>query len=215
MAKRPASSPSVKSRSGLPAKVTLTSAIPADIRELLGPPPLTDIEDAQAYEATLARVAQAVGPTDFIEWIWVKDVVDLSWEAARARAAKAARLSLGRRTAIEKVFKSQHYPKNSHNREEHADKAHRAMTGAEDACDDLERALALTGLTEADLNAVAYTAALDDLERLDRLISNANARRDTILREIVRRRDGVARRLREAASTAGPILDAHFEDAPA
>ena len=78
----------------LPA--TTTRVIPAHIRELLGPSPLTSLEDAAAYERILAQVAQAVSPKDVMEWVWVKELVDLGWEAGRARRAIAVCIALAR-----------------------------------------------------------------------------------------------------------------------
>jgi hypothetical protein len=54
-----------------------------------GPAPLLDGEDSAAYDELLARVSGAVKPSDILEEIWVRDVVDLVWEALRLRRLKA------------------------------------------------------------------------------------------------------------------------------
>jgi hypothetical protein len=63
--------------------------IPPEIRALLGPPPLLISEDPAAYEALLATFGAKMRPTDEIEWIYLKDCVDLTWEIQRYRRAKA------------------------------------------------------------------------------------------------------------------------------
>ena len=55
-------------------------------------PVLLEGEDIADYEAMLARVTTAVVPEDIIEEFWVRDVVDLVWEALRLRRLKAALL---------------------------------------------------------------------------------------------------------------------------
>ncbi len=54
-----------------------------------GPPALIDGEDPAAYDELLARVSGAVKPSDILEEIWVRDVVDLVWGALRLRRLKA------------------------------------------------------------------------------------------------------------------------------
>ena len=49
-----------------------------------GPAPLLDGEDPAAYDELLARVSGGVKPSDILEEIWVRDVVDLVWEALLA-----------------------------------------------------------------------------------------------------------------------------------
>ena len=55
---------------------------------MIGPPPLLEGEDAAAYDELLARVSAAANPSDVIHEIWVRDVVDLTWEILRWRRLK-------------------------------------------------------------------------------------------------------------------------------
>ena len=50
---------------------------------LFGPPPLLEGEDTVAYDELLVRISGAVKPTDIFEKIWIRDIVDLVWEAFR------------------------------------------------------------------------------------------------------------------------------------
>jgi hypothetical protein len=255
--------------------------VPSDIRELLGPPPITHLEDGEAYERILASMAEAIAPKDFVEWIWVKDIVDLTWDAARARRARAVRLALARRQAIENILEADWAPLTwrdslSDHRDEvkkfayqiyrllaenadsnggdtepaagdegedqgEADETDDGEDGAgeddlgeedqdydlgeEDQDYDLgeedqeeeetfDDTLQRLGLTEASVADAAYHEALFDMERLQRLVDNANARRDAVLREIDRRRESMGRRLREAVRDIEQVIDAEFEDAP-
>ena len=80
-----------------------TNLIPSDVSKptslsqvsYFGPPPLIDGENTEAYDEMLLRVSSAVGPCDFLEEIWVRDVVDLTWEIHRWRQLKAHLISNG------------------------------------------------------------------------------------------------------------------------
>jgi hypothetical protein len=63
-------------------------AIPADVQMWLDNPPLLASEDPKLYYSLLRQVAKFVEPEGIIEWLWLKDVVDLSWEIQRLRRFK-------------------------------------------------------------------------------------------------------------------------------
>ena len=196
------------------------SFIPAETRALLGPAPITHLEDEEAYERLLSKMAEAVAPTDFVEWTWLKDIVDLVWEAARARRAKTVALALARRTALENIIRADRDPELSDDDLEgtdlvkrSADKIYRSM--AENNKDKtFGDTLVRLGLKEEAVSDAAYLVSLDMIERLQLIIDNANARRDLILREIDRRRDALGRRMREAVASSDEIVDAEFDSVP-
>jgi hypothetical protein len=252
MMAKPRNGASPSTTSIAPSPPEKTPIIPLDIRELLGPPPIASLENGEAYERILSSMAEAVAPKDFVEWTWLKDIVDLTWEAGRARRAKAVRLVLARRTAIEQILQADWAPvigfESFDRSEEIVSFAHRVyrMMGDDDEAPDEDRVepenldaddsadydepdeeaedgeegetfddmLARLDLTQEAINDAAYLVALKDMETLQRLIDNANARRDAILREIDRRRDALARRLREAVAKSDEIIDAEFENVP-
>jgi hypothetical protein len=57
---------------------------------IFGDPPLLEGEDTQAYDDLLAQVSGAVKPSDIIEEIWIRDVVDLTWEILRWRQIRVS-----------------------------------------------------------------------------------------------------------------------------
>src|SRR5262245_43720448 len=63
--------------------------VPADIEALFGDPPLLSTEDPARYRDMLDRFAESIAPKNIIEWLWVKDVADLSWEIPRLRRYRA------------------------------------------------------------------------------------------------------------------------------
>jgi hypothetical protein len=72
--------------------------IPEDIREIWGDPPLLRSEDPETYEKLARQISEAVRLIDAVEWLWTKDILDLSWEIRRLRRFKIVLLDLERIT---------------------------------------------------------------------------------------------------------------------
>src|SRR5262245_33774304 len=74
----------------MPKKTTERNdfGIPNDIAALFGYAPTLKTEDDETYWKCMEQVAKCVEPQDIIEWLWIKDVVDLSWEILRLRRLK-------------------------------------------------------------------------------------------------------------------------------
>jgi hypothetical protein len=65
------------------------SQFPAAIKKLWGPPSILPSEDPDAYWKLAWAMAQAVEPTNAIEWMYLKDIVDYAWEIRQLRRHKA------------------------------------------------------------------------------------------------------------------------------
>lgn len=86
-----------QSRQLAPAR---TQEVHSDLQSLLGPPPLLEGEDAAAYDKLRNEFRLAIRPQDAIEEIWLRDFVDLVWEAARLRRFKAKLMNTSARNSI-------------------------------------------------------------------------------------------------------------------
>src|SRR4030088_2972558 len=71
----------------------LASVRPSAALAFLAPAPLIAGEDAAAYDDLLTRISAALEPSDILEEIWVRDVVDMVWDALRLRRLKAQLLT--------------------------------------------------------------------------------------------------------------------------
>jgi hypothetical protein len=135
------------------------------------------------------EIAKSIGPTDFIEWLWIKDILDLSWEIRRLRGFKAGLAEKCRRDRIERII--------SRGRRE-------GDTAAAAELAELESGASVASMFVEDKDMSRY-------ERIDELLASQESRRNAVLREIERRRESVASRLRKASDD---IIDGEFTDAP-
>jgi hypothetical protein len=85
--------------------------------------------------------------------------------------------------------------------------------GDEAATREVEEALRRRGLTIEAVMAQTLSVRIDDCERIDRMITIAEARRDAVLREIGHRRAAFREALRRASEDAADeAIEAEFED---
>src|SRR5882724_10029447 len=71
----------------------------------LAPAPLIAGEDTAAYDDLMARLSGTLKPSDVLEEIWVRDVVDLVWEVFRLRRLKAHLMRAGAYEGMAQVLK--------------------------------------------------------------------------------------------------------------
>jgi hypothetical protein len=89
-----------------PPAPTHTAPNHTPCRALLGPRPLIDGEDETNYEVILERISADVAPADFVEEIWVRNVVDLVWDSVRLRRLKSQLLQAAAHEGLERLLAS-------------------------------------------------------------------------------------------------------------
>jgi len=162
-----------------------------------------DDEDPAAYEEIFARISAVVKPADFLEEIWVRDVVALVWEAFRLRRLKTCLLETAAPRGLARVFSS--FLPHATVNEIAAGWARRDGERVKQ----VEGLLDQTGFTMEHILAETLAARIDDIERIDRMIASAEQRRSAMLREVDRHRASLAARLRLASDE---VVQAEFED---
>jgi hypothetical protein len=170
------------------------ASVPLATLPLLGAPPLIKGEDARSYEELLARICATLRPSDSLEEIWIRDVVDLVWETFRLRRTKANLLTDSTEWEIGSTL-----------HEEHADAREMARgwaAGNKAAAKDVAAALVSVGSSIEAVIARAMSAQIQDMERLDRLLVSAEARRSAALRELDCHRAPLAQKLRRSIAQA-------------
>ena len=169
-----------------------------------GPPPILEGERAEDYCELLERVFSAVGPTDFIEEIWARDLTDVVWSMFRLRRILTALLD------------DEVWDKVNDEAAECAEQEAKLLETTEEEKEEMDKLLdsdselsweervakyplandkfqSLWSQAKADLNfdliqARVITRNLDKIERIESLIAIAQRRIDEVIRELDRHR---------------------------
>ena len=159
-----------------------------DRLEIFGPPPLLEGEDSKAYDTLLARVSGAVKPKDIIEEIWVRDIVNLTWDTLRLRRLTASCMKATARLGMRSLFdKLDLYDKKP--------LIEGWSQGKPGAVEKIEKLLSDRGVTMDAVMAETLSISLEKIERFDNAIAKAEFRRNAAQREIERRRSAFAQSL--------------------
>ena len=166
--------------------------------------PLVPNESEEAFTALAMHVVNAAEPADAIEEILVRDVIDLTWEIHRIRRAKAGLVKVSFGEALKMVlFTLGHKPPE-------IEAIRRGwITGKKQAQQTVHRALLEANLSLDDVMAQTIETKLESIERLDRMLASAEARRNNALREIDRHREALGVGARRAIEE---VEDVEFTD---
>jgi hypothetical protein len=152
-----------------------------------GPPPLIDGESCTGYEDLLARVCETLQPSDVLEQIWIRDIVNLVWEVFRLRRLKASLMAAaaheGMAQVLEPLVDSKWTAKGWARRDNSAVRK-------------VEVALGHAGLTMDAVAARTFSVRIGDFERIERMMAATEARRHAALQQLDRHRGNLALRLR-------------------
>ena len=182
----------------------------------MGPRWIIEGEDPERYEQLLARVAEAIGPIDFIDWLLVKDVVAHSWEIQRSRRHRETVIRMGRLKAMHEIL-DQAMPIPSAEfvfarASEIRGLAAEWLSGNSNAAERVSGILHGSGFSIEDVAVHAITVMAVELGRIDLQVERNESRRDSLLQQIERRREGWAKRVQRATED---IVEAEFSEVPA
>ena len=168
----------------------------------------------------LGRVSAGVSPKDIIENIWVRDVVDHTWEILRLRRIKKGLVSSRVQTALSKHLEAYVYGHPEYPQTEESGTI--TQKDIETLCESLAERWVMKdpdvvawvdelggygSFSIDEVMATAFTKELDRIERVDHLVAVAESRRNSVLREMDRRR-AFAQSLRGEIQK---VEDAEFE----
>src|SRR5262245_8187174 len=86
------------------ARQSLSRVVPAEIAYIFGDTPVLSTENRQAYDAPTTQLVLEWKPRDIIEWMFVRDLADTSWEILRHRRAIANVFAISFKTALRAVL---------------------------------------------------------------------------------------------------------------
>ena len=193
---------------------TLSIKPPKELQPFLEEFPLVGDETAEDYINLFVAIVMAAKPADTIDWLYTKDVADLTWDIRRERAIKAAIITLKQKEVVLDLLKSTGDDPASLN--SHVYRIFRAAGEAErwsvhsEAKKEISAKLAARGYPPSEVLALAYIKGAAEIDAVDRRIASYEMRKMLILREIERRNERLSRQLGKASSE---ILDAEFSEA--
>src|SRR5438128_1718682 len=157
-----------------------------------GPPPLIAGESPAAYEELLLRVANALQPADVLEEIWIRDVVDLVWEASRLRRLKVQLMSAAAHEGMAEVLRPLMAVAGQ------SEAIAKKWAAGEDPAvlQQVESAIGKAGLTMDAVAARTLSVRIADFERIERMLMAVEARRAAALHQLDRHRENFGLRLR-------------------
>jgi hypothetical protein len=152
------------------------------LERFLGPTPLLHGEDAEGYKVFYDNIRQQIGPHDLIDEIYIRDVVDQTWEIHRLRHIRIGLMRKGQIQAVKQYTDYDASPfLNSTQRDVVRDKMKSSL---ESALDGLQK----LGVSLSDINARAFKNESEALFLIDQNITRLEVRRNLIFREIERRK---------------------------
>ena len=168
---------------------------------LFGLKPLLSAQEVDDYDALLAGITESLYPDDVIEEMWVRDLTDNLYEVHRLRRAKEALIHSALPKAMIGLLSSIHG----------AQKAEELVkywcTGSQAAGTEIRELLKSMHLTEDAVRAHAIVEQMDNLERFDKLIHNAERRRRAYYKDLEQHRDSRTERVHKAAEYKRKNLD--------
>ena len=149
------------------------------------------------YNNLMDQFSRLVEPKDMIEWWWVKDITDHTWEIRRLRRFKVLFVELRRDKVVDNREhwntlgeNVKYVPVPVPDGEEE--------TGGVWVQENPDYVPEPVPDSEKD-SAQMFMDVVDEYKSVDKLIASAELRRDRTLREIEHRREHLARRLRKAS----------------
>ena len=170
------------------------AAPPLATLALLGAPPLIKGENARNYDELLARNYDTLQPSDSLEEIWIRDVVDLVWETFRLRRMKASMMTDATHEELGDTLSKEYAGAR--------ETVQKWAAGDAGAAEEIETALVGAGLSMDIVVARAMMYRIEKMERLDRMLMSAEARRSAALRELDCHRSPLAQKLRRSIAQA-------------
>ena len=176
-------------------------SVPAELMFLMEQPCLLPGENRRDFEALRQMMIEEIRPETKIEWLWLLDLVERSWEIFRYRRLKQRILDTFRQAAIASTLHRINGVGIPQEMSEEV-RARSIRAAAEwkehpDAAVEIEAHLARNGFDETAINAQVFIQAQREFAMFDGLMHAAQHRRMALFREIAIRRE-VMNRARRA-----------------
>jgi hypothetical protein len=172
----------------------------AEFRQLFGPPPVLRSESTQSYDEIMTRLMEGFAPRNFIQQIYIKELADCTWEMARYTRHKTLTTQARFQQCLE--FQTQRQKAAAESKDTlakgPAEQTGESATTPDDVLDGLVKEI--DDMLLKPVAELAHVRALEvmlvKLERINKLLTAARARRNNILEQIEAYKAGLGQRLR-------------------
>ena len=197
--------------------------MPKEFERFFDLPAMVGDEKHRDYLDIFSAIADAIKPTDILDWIWINDFVEAEWDIRRNRRIKVETIKLKVKEHIAErkneaefnryrivMLREQMLAKaDAGNPGEPKRQNNKKDTKPEVAKTEVAN-IEVANIEDPDLLAKVFVKYGNEIDLIDRRIAAGEKKRDGILREIYRRRESLARKLEKACSD---IIDAEFTEA--
>ncbi|MBR1232856.1 hypothetical protein [Bradyrhizobium sp. AUGA SZCCT0182] len=178
-------------------------------------PTLLGSESEREYLALREGIAKEIKPKGQIEWMFLDDILEILWEILRLRRYRTLIICNTIPAAVQSLLKQLTFePDFITNTQVEADAIAMAKAYFQDAKAKKKfmEILGRVGFDERALEAEAFRLAMSDLERLDKMLSALERRRNKALRFIAEYRRSLATQIQRVtdriiAEVDGPSLE--------
>lgn len=164
-----------------------------DVEKSLGLPPLLPEENIEEFDNLVDLLIEDIKPEGPIAYIYVRDFAIYTYEILRYRRHRNLLIELTRPEAVESLMTREVSIALKTTVVEPIWR-HMAMTSA----NRVKSALSDTSLEANIIDAKSLSLSIDQIEKIERMIASAEARRMTLIREIDRRHLFIKNKLQEA-----------------
>jgi len=177
-------------------------------RNLFGPSPVLEGEDAAAYDELLDRVRAAVNPVDIVEEMLITDVMYLEWDVLRWRRVKTGLLRGWRLNAL-KGFLSKLLDYSDFQEKFQMELFYILQTKfAEDEVEEAAQLAADCAAWESDACREVRKILAEDSGTIDSVMDFARARKaEEVVQEYVRTEQGAVNLVNKLLASAGVTID--------
>lgn len=157
------------------------AAVKSAPQSLLGRASLLASESAEAYDDLTAQCAAAVDPQDMVEWLMVRDYVDLSWEILRLRRMKQHIITVASPDAVSYIAGEL---ADTRERSEASAAAVQAWIKGGAAQQALRRDLARRDVSQDTIETHAFLRELNSIGSIERILAEKERMRRAVLRDL-------------------------------
>ena len=179
--------------------MTLSAEQKIDVLDTM--PRLLASESADELASLRGELKQEIKPRDFIERIYVDDMAAIIWDILRLRRWKTGIINNSILAALQAILKQMLFRRdfdNAFEHEEASEKLAYSWFESEKAKTQVAKLLRAFQMDEGAIEAEAFRLCCEDLDRMDRMMTSAELRRDRALRCVAEYRHTLAKQLQQS-----------------